>query len=56
MVELHAKPDWAITPDKIDAVRRIVETAHPQKVILFGSVLELGLSCRSAPLNRPLAG
>ena len=29
---------WEVTPEKIDeAVRRIVATAHPRKVILFGS-------------------
>jgi len=32
------EPIWAATPEKIqEAVRRIVETAHPVKVILFGS-------------------
>ncbi|MFO8008261.1 MAG: nucleotidyltransferase domain-containing protein [Candidatus Brocadiia bacterium] len=29
---------WAVTPEKIEeAVRRIVQAAHPLKVILFGS-------------------
>ena len=29
---------WAVTPEKIkEAVRRIVEAAHPAKIILFGS-------------------
>ena len=29
---------WAVTPEKIEeAVRRIVEAAHPVRVILFGS-------------------
>lgn len=33
-----AQPLWAVTPEKItEAVRRIVETAHPVRVILFGS-------------------
>lgn len=32
------RPIWAVTPEKIrEAVRRIVETASPSKVILFGS-------------------
>lgn len=32
------QPLWAVTPEKItEAVRRIVETAHPLRVILFGS-------------------
>jgi predicted nucleotidyltransferase len=31
-------PPWQVTREKIDeAVRRIVEFAHPAKVILFGS-------------------
>lgn len=31
-------PIWAVTPEKIhQAVGRIVEAAHPVKVILFGS-------------------
>lgn len=31
-------PLWAVTPEKVqEAVRRIVEAAHPLKVILFGS-------------------
>lgn len=31
-------PLWAVTPEKIgEAVRRIVEAAHPVRVILFGS-------------------
>ena len=33
-----AQPLWAVTPEKItEAVRRIVATAHPVRVILFGS-------------------
>ena len=32
------QPSWGVTPEKIqEAVRRIVETAHPAKIILFGS-------------------
>ena len=32
------RPIWGVTPEKIhEAVRRIVEAAHPVKVILFGS-------------------
>ena len=35
---MNTQPLWAITPEKIaEAVRRIVETAHPVRVILFGS-------------------
>lgn len=31
-------PIWVVTPEKIEqAVQRIVESAHPVKVILFGS-------------------
>ena len=33
-----SQPLWAVTPEKIaEAVRRIVEAAHPVRVILFGS-------------------
>ncbi len=33
-----ALPLWAVTPEKVaEAVRRIVEAAHPVRVILFGS-------------------
>ena len=32
------EPIWAATPEKVrEAVRRIVQAAHPVKVILFGS-------------------
>lgn len=32
------EPSWLVTPEKIDeAVRRIVDVAHPSRVILFGS-------------------
>ena len=32
------EPIWAVTPEKIrEAVRRIVEAAHPVRIILFGS-------------------
>ena len=34
----HTDPPWLVTREKIEqAVRRIVEVAHPTKVILFGS-------------------
>ena len=34
----NSQPLWASTPEKIaETVRRIVETAHPIRVILFGS-------------------
>ena len=34
------KPPWAVTPEKVElAVRRLVETGHPRKVILFGSYM-----------------
>lgn len=33
-----AEPLWAVTPEKVaEAVRRIVEAAHPVRIILFGS-------------------
>ena len=33
-------PVWAITPEKIEAaIRRIVRTAQPRKIILFGSAV-----------------
>ena len=29
---------WAVTPEKVEAVvQRLIEVAHPQKIILFGS-------------------
>jgi predicted nucleotidyltransferase len=34
----ESQPVWAATPEKIEeAVRRIVQVAHPVKIILFGS-------------------
>ncbi|MGQ0592649.1 MAG: nucleotidyltransferase domain-containing protein [Gammaproteobacteria bacterium] len=37
-IATNPEPLWAVTPEKIqEAVRRIVEAAHPLKVILFGS-------------------
>jgi predicted nucleotidyltransferase len=31
-------PIWAVTPEKLaEATRRLVEAAHPLKIILFGS-------------------
>jgi predicted nucleotidyltransferase len=33
-----AIPPWAVTPEKLrEAVRRLVEAAHPCRIILFGS-------------------
>lgn len=38
MQAVSQPPLWAVTPEKIqEAVRRIVEAAHPRKIILFGS-------------------
>lgn len=35
---VRAEPAWLVTPEKIEAaVRRIVEVARPNRVILFGS-------------------
>ena len=37
-METNTQPLWAVTPEKIaEAVRRIVELAHPVRVIVFGS-------------------
>ncbi len=37
-MESIAQPLWSVTPEKMaEAVRRIVEAAHPIRVILFGS-------------------
>ena len=37
-LETHTQPLWTVTTEKIaEAVRRIVEAAHPVRVILFGS-------------------
>ena len=37
-LETNTQPLWAVTTEKIaEAVRRIVEAAHPVRVILFGS-------------------
>ena len=34
---------WQVTPQKIDAaVRRVVRTAHPRRIILFGSAARVG--------------
>jgi predicted nucleotidyltransferase len=31
-------PVWAVTPEKLsEAIRRLVEAAHPRRIILFGS-------------------
>src|SRR5512140_2544818 len=33
-----SQPIWTVTPEKRDeAVRRIIDKAHPRKIILFGS-------------------
>lgn len=33
-----AQPPWAVTPEKLsEAVRRLVEAAHPRRIILLGS-------------------
>lgn len=38
MSETLTQPIWAITTEKVqEAVRRIVEAAHPVKIIVFGS-------------------
>ena len=37
-MQTNPQPLWAVTPEKLaEAVRRIVEAAHPVRVILFGS-------------------
>lgn len=37
-MKTETRPVWAITPEKInEAVRRIVEAAHPARIIMFGS-------------------
>ena len=34
------RQSWAITPEKIAAaVRRIVDVAHPRRIIVFGSIV-----------------
>ncbi len=38
MTSLQARLDYGVTPEKVDeAVRRIVEYAHPLQIIVFGS-------------------
>ncbi len=38
MTTAAAQPIWAVTPEKLrEAVRRLVEAAHPRQIILFGS-------------------
>jgi len=38
MPTTSTQPLWAVTPEKIqEAVRRIVEAAHPVRIIVFGS-------------------
>jgi predicted nucleotidyltransferase len=37
-IRVTTDPPWLVTSQKVDAViRRLVETAHPKKIILFGS-------------------
>jgi len=44
-------PPWAITPEKVDeAVRRLIEAAHPRQVILFGSYIR-GQTHRDSDLD-----
>jgi uncharacterized protein len=38
MIATATEPPWAVTPEKLrEAVRRLVEAAHPRRIILFGS-------------------
>lgn len=38
MISAATDPPWAVTPQKLrEAVRRLVEAAHPRRIILFGS-------------------
>ena len=38
MIAAATEPPWAVTPEKLgEAVRRLVEAAHPRRIILFGS-------------------
>ena len=38
MTTTAAQPSWAVTPEKLrEAVRRLVDAAHPCQIILFGS-------------------
>src|SRR5437867_3622620 len=42
---------WAVTPEKVEAVvRRLVEAAHPRKIILFGSYVR-GQTTRDSDLD-----
>lgn len=43
------KPNWTVTPEKInEALRRIIETANPVQVYLFGSAARNPSSARDA--------
>ena len=38
LVSATTEPSWLVTPEKVNAViRRLIEIAHPKKIILFGS-------------------
>ena len=38
MTAAGTEPPWAVTSEKLrEAVRRLVEAAHPRRIILFGS-------------------
>ena len=38
MIAAATEPVWAVTPEKLrEAVRRLVDAAHPRRIILFGS-------------------
>ncbi len=38
MIGAATEPVWAVTPEKLrEAVRRLVDAAHPRRIILFGS-------------------
>ena len=39
MITAATEPPWAVTPEKLrEAVRRLVNAAHPRRIILFGSL------------------
>ncbi len=42
-MEAKRECDWAVTPEKVEqAVRRVIETARPLRIILFGSYVTGG--------------
>ncbi|MGB9610523.1 MAG: nucleotidyltransferase domain-containing protein [Bryobacteraceae bacterium] len=44
-------PSWAVTPEKVEeAVRKIIEVSHPEKIILFGSYVR-GATGRNSDLD-----